>query len=139
MSDPAEPEAAAHDAAHAAAAHHVDFDPEPIRELPPDEPRSPMWLPLVGLGLLAAGGLWLGLRTGALDSAAAPAATATASAGATAAPRPATTMIPRPGGTVLPTPRSTATAVPSGALPSKSDIDRLREQMRKAIESRKDK
>lgn len=38
---------------------HETFDPEPIRELPSDEPRTPMWLPAVGVVVfLALGAFW---------------------------------------------------------------------------------
>jgi len=44
---------AAHDA-HAALDDHHDFDDTPIRELPADEPRTPMWMPALGVALFAA-------------------------------------------------------------------------------------
>jgi hypothetical protein len=50
--DPAHEPADVHDE------HHDHFDPEPITALPDDEPRSPLWLPLVGLLLFVVVGLW---------------------------------------------------------------------------------
>ena len=61
------------------------FDPQPVATLAPDEPRSPLWLPLVGLGLFAAVGGWC-LVTG--EGVAADVAAATASASAKPPKRP---------------------------------------------------
>ncbi|MFT3773472.1 MAG: hypothetical protein QM820_49480 [Minicystis sp.] len=52
----------AHDA-HAAPAHahddHDAFDGEPAKELSPGEPRSPSWLPAVGLVLFSLAGVYM--------------------------------------------------------------------------------
>lgn len=53
-------EAGGDDAAHD---HHA-FDPEPIRELPADEPQTPMWLPAVGLALFVIFGIYVALGGG---------------------------------------------------------------------------
>jgi hypothetical protein len=61
---------------------HEAFDPEPIRELPADEPRTPMWLPAVGVVLLVTlGGYGLAVRQAtATGTPGAPATSATAAA-----------------------------------------------------------
>ena len=38
--------------------HHAAFDAEPATELSPGEPESPLWLPVVGIALFAAVGVW---------------------------------------------------------------------------------
>jgi hypothetical protein len=50
-----------HDAhGHHAHGHdaHEAFDPMPTNELSPGEPRSPAWMPVLGLGLFLVGGTW---------------------------------------------------------------------------------
>lgn len=37
---------------------HDSFDPEPIRELPADEPRTPLWLTGLGVALLLLVAVW---------------------------------------------------------------------------------
>jgi hypothetical protein len=53
----------AHAGAHGAAGHHDDhhdFDNEPARELPADEPRTPAWIPVLGLAIFFLGAVaWL--------------------------------------------------------------------------------
>jgi hypothetical protein len=110
-------------------AHHAAFDPEPVHELPPDEPRSPLWLPLVGLGILALGGLWLALRS----TPAAPKPGGSASATTTTAAPPA----PPAGATAAPTQRPAGTASTVVTRPpTREDIDRIREQMRQMQEGK---
>jgi hypothetical protein len=54
--------AAAH---HDDAAHHHDFDNEPAHELSAGEPRTPGWIPVLGLALFfVAGTAWLVMGTG---------------------------------------------------------------------------
>jgi hypothetical protein len=78
----------AHDAhaadAHGADAHH-DFDAEPARELSPGEPRTPGWVPALGLALFMGAGLVFLLR-GADDSAAPEGKPATTASPPAAAP-----------------------------------------------------
>ena len=78
---------AAHGHDQAAQAHdaHDDFDPEPANELSPDEPRSPAWLPVLGVALFLAGGIWF-LARGGGDEKSGVAASASAAASAAAAP-----------------------------------------------------
>jgi hypothetical protein len=75
---------AAHGHDSAAHAHdaHDDFDPEPATELSPGEPKSPSWLPLLGVGLFLAGGIWFLARGGDEKNGAAPSASASVSAAA---------------------------------------------------------
>ncbi|MDI1427872.1 hypothetical protein [Polyangium sorediatum] len=84
---------AAHDAhgAHAAGHHashdHDHFDNDPVQELPADEPRTPTWIPIVGLLLFFfAGTAWL--LAGSGDEAQPKADTAPAQAAPQAAPQP---------------------------------------------------
>ncbi len=44
--------------------HQHAFDPEPVRVLPPDEPRTPLWVPLLGLALFVIAGTWVLLFSG---------------------------------------------------------------------------
>jgi len=52
------------DDAHGASAHAPDahdahvFNAEPVDTLPADEPRTPGWLPLLGLGLFVSAGVY---------------------------------------------------------------------------------
>jgi hypothetical protein len=49
-----------HDHDDAADAHHDhDFDGEPVKELAPDEPRTPGWVPLVGAAVFVLGAVFL--------------------------------------------------------------------------------
>ena len=63
------------------------FDPEPIRELPDDEPRTPMWLPAVGAVLLLLVGCWWALGGDDDPAAAASAKASGAASVAGSAPR----------------------------------------------------
>jgi len=48
-----------HDHEDAADAHHDhDFDGEPAKELSPDEPHTPGWVPLLGAALFVLGGVY---------------------------------------------------------------------------------
>jgi len=56
---------AGNDAAHHDASDHDHFDNEPIQELAAEEPRTPTWIPLLGLALFfLAGTAWLVLDNG---------------------------------------------------------------------------
>jgi hypothetical protein len=44
-----------HDHDDAADAHHDHFDNEPARELGPDEPHTPGWVPMVGAAIFVIG------------------------------------------------------------------------------------
>ncbi|HLM74448.1 MAG TPA: hypothetical protein VK459_17200, partial [Polyangiaceae bacterium] len=52
---------------HAAHGSHADphhahaFDNEPVKVLPPDEPRTPAWVPALGLLLFVFGGVYVAL------------------------------------------------------------------------------
>ena len=53
------PMSSAHEGAHAHDAHaHDDFDPNPPTELGADEPRTPLWLSMLGLALFTLGALY---------------------------------------------------------------------------------
>jgi hypothetical protein len=91
--------------------HASDFDDEPTQELAPGEPRTPGWLPAVGLALFLAGGVaFLTMSDDAAASPAEGAASPSAAPVATAAPagRPSPGVmaapLPRPGPQILPSP-----------------------------------
>lgn len=74
---------------------HEAFDPEPIRELPADEPRTPMWLPAVGVALFVALGALFCLTGPRVTSPGATSASAVApSSSASAAQAPAAAAHP---------------------------------------------
>lgn len=89
-----------HDA-HGASAHghdaHDHFDGEPAKELSPGEPRTPSWLPALGLALFSVAALWL-LTGNDAPVEGQPAAEPAKAAAAEPAPAPA----PRPRGTAAP-------------------------------------
>ena len=91
---------AAHGAASHAHAHAHAFDGEPIAQLPADEPRTPGWLPLLGLALFVSAAVaWLALGDPVPAVAAAkPVETAAAAAPAPVPPPPAQPQLVRPTG-----------------------------------------
>jgi hypothetical protein len=93
----------AHDSHDAAHDGHAAFDGEPTNTLPADEPRTPGWLPLVGLALFALGGF--ALFGGDL---AAPPVKAVE---IVAPQKPIATVVP-PGGVLRPPPPAAAPARP---------------------------
>lgn len=78
-------DAHAHDPSH-------DFDPEPTRTVPDDEPRTPAWVPATGASLFAIG-LVAFFAMG--DSKGAPAGAASASASARASATAPTLLRPQ--------------------------------------------
>ena len=119
---PAPPHAPQASHAHSPDAHGLPVAPAvagddlPHHGLVHAEPRSPGWLPLVGLALLA--GLlvwWLSTPSQAEEDAAAAAASASASASAAIAPAPSAPPAPTPA--AIPAPRPTITAVPAPPPP----------------------
>lgn len=68
-------------------AHAHDFDGEPVQELAAGEPRTPSWVPMLGLGLFLVAGIY-GLRAMGSGEAAGAAPGASASASAAVAPPP---------------------------------------------------
>jgi hypothetical protein len=108
--------------------HHA-FDPEPIRELAPDEPQTPMWLPVLGLALLAVFGMYLALGGGEEVAPSADEGAAVAPTPETASPPPA--IVP----TVLPLPAERPTR-PPGAAPTGSAFERLTPEQRQQLEER---
>ncbi|MDI1448950.1 hypothetical protein [Polyangium sp. 6x1] len=76
-----------HAAGHHASHDHDHFDNDPVQELPADEPRTPTWIPIVGLLLFFfAGTAWLLSTSG--DEAQPKADTAPAQAAPQPAPQP---------------------------------------------------
>ncbi len=104
--------------------HHHDFDPEPTRVLPPDEPRTPLWVPLLGLALFAVAGTWALLFSG--DS----------SEGAASQKSETTKAVPAdlPVQPVTPPPQLRVPA--PGAAPSVPSVQRLSPEQAKALQER---
>lgn len=101
-----------HDAGHNDASHHDHFDNEPVQELAADEPRTPGWVPVLGLALFfIAGTAWLFMSpTDAKDK---PEAERAPVAAAPAAPPP---VAPNPVPQAAPQGRPVPAAVGSGSL-----------------------
>jgi hypothetical protein len=108
-------------AAHGNDAHddHA-FTGEPIQVLPADEPRTPGWLPLLGVALFTAAAVIFLAGRGAAPEAPAAAGALTAAAGAPAAPVVVRPERPRPGppGTMGNPQRVPQTPPMPGAAPS---------------------
>jgi pyruvate/2-oxoglutarate dehydrogenase complex dihydrolipoamide acyltransferase (E2) component len=115
-------EAGGDDAAHD---HHA-FDPEPIRELPPDEPQTPLWLPALGLVLLVIFGIYLALGDGEAPGEGVS-ATAEAPADATA-PAAAAPAAPPAQGAGEPAPRPLDQLSPEQRQALEERVRNLREQ-----------
>lgn len=81
------------DAAHA---HHDDFDPEPASELSAGEPRTPVWMPILGAGLALAGAVYMFVSSSDEDGGLGIAASASASVAAPVQVAPPTPATPRP-------------------------------------------
>jgi hypothetical protein len=94
--------------AHDDPSHAHVFTGEPIQELPADEPRTPVWLPLVGIALFTAAAVYVlaGRTTLPADGAKPDAAAHAAVAPTAAQPRADAVRTPPPG------------AVPAGAAPA---------------------
>lgn len=106
--------------------HHHAFDPEPTRVLPPDEARTPLWVPLAGIALFAAAGTWVLLMGGdeGREGQQKPVATQ-------AAPPTPPNVPERP---VTPPPQMRL-PVP-GASPSTPSVQRLSPEQAKALQER---
>jgi hypothetical protein len=113
------------------------FTGEPVQVLPPDEPRTPGWLPLLGLAFFTSAAVVLLVRHGSAEptgDAAVPEAVATATAVAVKAapvaappPAPKPPMFAPPGGP------------PAGAEPPRTLTPEQIRQARKTLEQGKGK
>ncbi len=121
---------AAH-SAHDASDHHDEhaFDGEPIRVLPDDEPKSPMWLPLLGLALFGSALTFLLITS---DGSAAEGAARPVAAEKTAAvAKPTATTAPVPAAR----PTSSAAALSSAIRDAmQRDPARVKEMQRQLLE-----
>lgn len=121
---------AAH-SAHDASDHHDEhaFDGEPIRVLPDDEPKSPMWLPLLGLALFASALTFLLVTSEGTATEAAAAPQAAPEKPAAVAARPVTAPVPPP------RPTSSAAALSSAIRDAmERDPARVKEMQRQLLE-----
>ncbi len=107
-----------------AASHgHEVFDAEPVQDLAEGEPRTPLWLPVVGIGLFVLFGLYLALGDDDDASSGAAAASASATAARAGASAPATRPAEPLGGAAQRKARDPR--VPA-------DVRRIREGLRKS-------
>jgi hypothetical protein len=122
----------AHDAPAAEAhdAHAEPFDGEPARTLSPGEPRTPVWLPILGLVIFVTAGIAL------LVGAGGPPAEPPAKQAENTAAAPAATRAP-PAATPLPQPGAAASAPPEGTLRQLSPAQM--ELLKKRLEQAKQK
>jgi hypothetical protein len=108
--------------AHAAEAHgaeaHDDFDAEPARALPAGEPRTPGWIPALGLALFVAFGV--AFLVSVSDDAPEARSAAPVVTAPPASPPPRPTVPPAPGAAQRPAP-----GVPASALPGPGNVKRL--------------
>ncbi len=115
------PDAHGHAALHDAHDAHEAFTGEPVDTLPADEPRTPGWLPLLGIALFtAAAVLFLATRPASPDAAAKPAEPpppAPALAAPAPPPRPAEAIRQAPPQPFPQPQRPPPAAPPAGAKP----------------------
>jgi len=103
--------AEAHEISHS---HGAEGDDLPAHGALPEEPRSPAWLPILGIGLLAVALVWwLSTPSAAEEARAAAEAAASASASAAASASASGSAAPDPGAP----PEPTLTAIPAPAPP----------------------
>jgi hypothetical protein len=129
-----------HDAGHHDASHHDHFDNDPVTELPADEPRTPSWIPILGLTLFfLAGTAFLVMGRGDDEAKAenAPAAAHAAPQQAAPPPNPGVQLIPQPAQPTRPAPAPAGSAgglrplSPEQAQAIQKQIDALREQQQR--------
>lgn len=119
--------ASSHDAptqqsGHGDHAHAHAFDGEPVQVLPPDEPRTPGWVPLLGVLLFVLGGVVI-LLSGDDDAASGT------------APEKTTAETTRPQAAAPPAPQPPA---PPGAAPTAPAVQRLSPEQAKLLQQRLD-
>jgi hypothetical protein len=103
---------------HARGDHAHDFDGEPVQALPADEPRTPSWLPILGLLLFVTAGVGLLVMGDKTDEAGAQAApTAAAQAAPPATEQPAAPPVRLP---VRPSPEAQPQQQPGNPAPAAS-------------------
>lgn len=117
----------AHDA-HSSQAHDAhEFDGEPVKELAHDEPRTPPWVPALGVLLFV--GAAIALLVCGQDDVKTPANTAPDSAAAGAAPQ---AKVPATPPSIIPNPMQNAAPGASG----NPTIQRLSPEQAKALQQR---
>jgi hypothetical protein len=132
-----------HDHEHddAADAHdHHDFDGEPAKELGPDEPHTPGWVPLVGAALFVAGAVFLVTQreptpagaSGAKEGAAAAPQTAAAAPQPRPAPQPRAVPPPRPAAGAPGQPQPGATGLPNVKKLTPDQVQDLQKRINEA-------
>ena len=129
---------AAHDShGHDDPSHHAEaFDPEPATALGEGEPRTPPWLPVLGVGALLVGAIWFLSGDSAATSKQATSATGSAAAGAPMAakppppPRTATARAPSASGAPLAPPQDPAERAKLLEALKKKKLDFAAEKMK---------
>jgi len=111
-------EAAASGAGHDG---HEAFDGEPVQELSEGEPRSPLWLPALGIALFVVFGLYLAM--GDDDE--------TAAGGAAGSAQPSTAASVDETGKLVQPPPGLKRPPAQPQNPARSDVDRIRDGLRK--------
>jgi hypothetical protein len=128
---------ASHAHAHDAHDAHEDhtFAGEPVTALPPDEPRTPGWIPVLGIALFAAAAVWA--LSGSSDSPAKSGNGEAAPEPVAAAPqriempvRPQAAPVPPP--TTVPRPQVTAAPEGSARKLTKEETDVLKQRIERA-------
>jgi hypothetical protein len=127
--------------AHAPDAHddHA-FTGEPVQVLSPDEPRTPGWIPLLGLALFTAAAVAFLAGSGSPDAAKAGASASAAPSPVADTPRPPPANgaapgqpPPRPAGAPGQPPRPAAAPGAPGAVPGQPLTPEQRQQMMKQL------
>ncbi|HVJ17629.1 MAG TPA: hypothetical protein VM686_19545 [Polyangiaceae bacterium] len=110
------------DASHASEAHaphaHEAYEGKPADSIPPDEPHTPGWLPIVGAALVLCGIMTFALTRSGDDEGQAAAA-ASAAAAPAEAPEPAPAPAPRPAVTGDNAMERLRQAIPAGSAPGR--------------------
>lgn len=137
MSDAHDAHADAHAAtAHGADDHHHDFDGEPVQELSAGEPRTPNWVPALGLAVFVVAAIGFLISAGDVAATASPPQPAAAAQQRPATPPPAATPAAR--GPQQPGAAAAPAASGSGNVRrlSPEEMDALKARLKKAQEQR---
>jgi hypothetical protein len=116
---------------HDAHDEHHDFDDAPVHELPADEPRTPGWIPALGLGLFVVALVFWMARGGSDAAAVTPEGARSATVQAAAPPAPPPPQQPM----VRPVPA--APGAPTGSTTARQMTPEQAKELQKRIEELK--